>query len=203
MSLSFVEKICQQCNKEFSLQKQATHWKQIKFCSLDCRYASQRGKKLPKETREKMSQVRSARVPTGENSPYWKGGLSNCIDCNIKVASYSAKRCSHCFIKKNRGKNHYSYKADRTTLKKGRIQAYDYAYRVWMKAVKNRDGWKCKIGNEDCNGRLEAHHILRWSKFPELRYEVNNGITLCHAHHPRKINDEIKLIPTFKELITV
>jgi len=39
--------------------------------------------------------------------------------------------------------------------------------------------------------------------YPELRYEVNNGITLCHFHHPRKINDEMKLSPYFQELIKV
>jgi len=32
-------------------------------------------------------------------------------------------------------------------------------------------------------------------------YEVNNGITLCHFHHPRKRKDEIKLSPYFMELI--
>ena len=76
-------------------------------------------------------------------------------------------------------------------------------YMAWMKAVKDRDGWKCKIGNDDCKGRLEAHHILRWSEYPELRYEVNNGITLCAYHHPRKKADEKRLVPTFRELINV
>ena len=36
---------------------------------------------------------------------------------------------------------------------------------------------------------------------PKLRYEVNNGITLCHFHHPRKINDEMNLAPIFQELV--
>jgi hypothetical protein len=71
----------------------------------------------------------------------------------------------------------------------------------WAVAVKNRDGWKCKISDNNCFGRLESHHILRWKDYPELRYEVNNGITLCQFHHPRKIKDEMNLIPTFKELI--
>lgn len=79
----------------------------------------------------------------------------------------------------------------------------DGRYRGWMKSVKNRDKWSCRIADGKCNGRLEAHHILRWSKFPELRYEVNNGITLCAFHHPRKINDEIILTPYFQELVKV
>jgi len=76
-------------------------------------------------------------------------------------------------------------------------------YRFWMFAVKGRDNWKCRIANEDCNGRLEAHHILNWIDYPELRYEINNGITLCYAHHPRKRAEEKKLIPFFKELVLV
>ena len=71
----------------------------------------------------------------------------------------------------------------------------------WRKAVKNRDGWKCRIANNNCFGKLEAHHILPWSEFPELRYEVNNGITLCHAHHPRKRSDVAKLSPYFQDLV--
>lgn len=79
----------------------------------------------------------------------------------------------------------------------------DSAYMEWRKTVKNRDGWKCKISNQDCNGRLEAHHILPWRNFPELRYEINNGITLCHAHHPRRWAEEKRLAPYFIELVTV
>ena len=76
-------------------------------------------------------------------------------------------------------------------------------YMGWMKAVKNRDNWKCQIANIDCKGHMEAHHILNWRNHPKLRYEVNNGITLCHFHHPRKVEDEKRLIPTFQELVSV
>lgn len=76
-------------------------------------------------------------------------------------------------------------------------------YRGWMKQVKDRDGWKCKIANPDCHGRLEAHHILGWKDYPELRYEINNGITLCLAHHPRKRAEEKRLAPFFTELVSV
>ena len=55
--------------------------------------------------------------------------------------------------------------------------------------------------NHNCKGRIIAHHILGWTKFKELRYEVNNGIILCLAHHPRKRAEEKQLIPTFKELV--
>jgi hypothetical protein len=103
----------------------------------------------------------------------------------------------------NSGEKNWRYKTDRNSLVKSEKKHLDGRYRHWSRSVKNRDSWKCKIDNEDCKGRLEAHHILPWSKFPELRYEINNGISLCHFHHPRKRNDEIKLAPFFQELIGV
>jgi HNH endonuclease len=56
-----------------------------------------------------------------------------------------------------------------------------YPAKMWVKAVKDRDGWKCT----ECASldRLHAHHIKRWKDYPELRYEVSNGVTLCHKCH--------------------
>ena len=71
-----------------------------------------------------------------------------------------------------------TYIKDRTKLKKSDRKHTDSAYINWSKGVKIRDNWKCKISNLDCKGRLEAHHILDWENYPELRYEINNGITL-------------------------
>lgn len=56
-----------------------------------------------------------------------------------------------------------------------------YRAKMWVKAVKDRDGWKCaECGATD---RLHAHHIKRWKDYPDLRYEVSNGVTLCHECH--------------------
>lgn len=94
---------------------------------------------------------------------------------------------------------------DRTKLKRVNAQGErrTSAYFFWRKSVWLRDSYACKIANPDCAGRIEAHHILGWAEHPELRYEINNGITLCHAHHPRKRAEEKRLIPTFLELVSV
>lgn len=90
---------------------------------------------------------------------------------------------------------------DRTKVKQYWTERNNPEYKYWRKQVWLRDNWKCKIANPDCNGRIEAHHILGWRSHPELRYQVNNGITLCHAHHPRKRSDEAKLSPYFQKLV--
>jgi hypothetical protein len=89
---------------------------------------------------------------------------------------------------------------DRTKLIK-KQERNDSAYKEWRYQVFKRDRHKCKINNKDCNLKVVAHHILSWKDYPELRYEVNNGITLCQYHHPRKKIDEQRLISTLKELI--
>ncbi len=105
------------------------------------------------------------------------------------------------YLSNRKGSKPWNWMEDRSKLKLGDRSFHDPQYKQWHKAVKNRDGWKCKISNSDCSGRLEAHHILPWSSHPKLRYEVNNGIALCHFHHPRKRVDEIKLSPFFQSLV--
>ena len=105
------------------------------------------------------------------------------------------------FGEKFRGKNHYAWNPNREAVRKNRRDNKNADYHLWARSVKRRDGWKCKINNHECCGKLEAHHILPWSKFPELRYEINNGITLCHYHHPRKRDDEIRLTPFFQKML--
>lgn len=100
------------------------------------------------------------------------------------------------------GEKHYRWLSDRTKLAK-KQERNDAPYKEWRKKVWERDGWKCRILNHQCSGKIVAHHILGWTRFPELRYEVNNGITLCHFHHPRKRNDEIRLSPYFQELVAI
>ncbi len=54
-------------------------------------------------------------------------------------------------------------------------------HRTWKKEVKERDGHKCK----KCNAteKLHVHHIVPWKEKEELRFDVDNGQTLCATCH--------------------
>ncbi len=104
-------------------------------------------------------------------------------------------------MRNRKGELHPAWVADRTLLVDEHKDRGGQLHRDWSRQVKNRDNWECRMSNQECVGRMESHHVLSWKDYPELRYEINNGITLCHYHHPRKREDEVKLIPTFQKIL--
>ncbi len=93
---------------------------------------------------------------------------------------------------------------DRTQIKSNKDRHWGSSeYTTWRTSVFERDGFRCRIGNVECESFVQAHHILSWKEYPELRYQTNNGITLCLAHHPRKRAEEKRLAPEFQKLVSV
>ena len=77
----------------------------------------------------------------------------------------------------------------------------DPIYKEWRKKVYARDKHCCRWPG--CNKRkgLQAHHIMKWSDFPGLRYEIGNGITLCKQHHKMVTGNEDSYAGSFLRIL--
>ena len=171
-----------------------------------------KGATMSQEHKEKISKANKAKPAPNRN--YWLGkkrspedvekfrlaklGTHRSVETRKKI-SETRKRLG---LKPPHvsGKNHQNWKGG---ISKNHHSTSEPKYKEWRMKVFERDMFKCKIFNQDCKGQLQAHHILKWAEYPELRYEINNGITLCIAHHPRKWAEEKRLAPEFQRLIGV
>ena len=65
-----------------------------------------------------------------------------------------------------------------------------YEYRKWRSAVLERDNHTCR----ECGTNekvMHVHHILPFATYPESRYIVANGVTLCPMCHREEHRKEV------------
>jgi len=142
------------------------------------------GKHHSEETKKKLSEYckRIGRIPP------LRTGSKMSESAKIKISEAGKKRWDIIGRK------------DKSQLKR-KDERNDSLYHWWVGKIKKRDKNICLFNNNDCSGYCIVHHILPWRDFPELRYEIKNGITLCQHHHPRKRVDETRLIPFFQIMV--
>lgn len=79
------------------------------------------------------------------------------------------------------GEQHYKWKGGKTWKRFA-----DPAYRAWRNSVLERDDYVCQACQRKCakyEKGLAAHHIQPYAAFPELRFHLDNGLTLCRECH--------------------
>lgn len=112
-----------------------------------------KGIKLSEEIKKKISENRKGK-------PAWNKGTKN-----PSIA----------------GEKHFNWKGG---ISHGYRKGYnnDFKYKQWHSDVFQRDNWTCQT----CGirgAKLQSHHIKSWAKYPKLRYEISNGVTLCLECH--------------------
>ena len=176
-------KQCLVCGKDFkthSGKKNAN-----KYCSRECDYSARSktaidngfgkwmtGKSASSETREKMSNSRK-----GDRSSNWKGGLPKCKMCGKELSLYTVKLCNSCARSKE---NNPAWNGGITP--KSALIRNSKRMENWRLSVFERDNWTCQKHNIKGN-KLRAHHIQNFASNQELRFDINNGVTLSEKAH--------------------
>lgn len=119
-----------------------------------------RGTKASLETRKKLSLAHHGKIPWNKGK-HW----SEEIKKKLSIAQ--------------KGEKGHSWRGGLTQLNH-RIRV-SLEYRLWRKSVFERDNYTCIWCGEKNN--LHADHIKPFALFPELRFAIDNGRTLCIDCH--------------------
>jgi hypothetical protein len=124
------------------------------------------GKELSEEHKKKLSIIFK-----GENSPNFGSHRSEESKLKMSLAK----------IDKYNGENNPNWNGG-ITPENNKIR-HSIEYKIWRAKVFKRDNWTCQKCNRKKGVKIRAHHIKPFSKYPELRYDINNGITYCKDCH--------------------
>lgn len=166
--ISMTERQCVYCAETFKVSTSYMKYNQKKgrrpgtFCSRDCRSKSIIGVKFSAERRKRLSEAHMG-VKMPPRSPEYRRKLSEA----------------------RKGQKSHFWKGG-VSIENKLIRA-SVEFRLWREAVFARDNWTC----QKCGVRgteLHPHHIKAFASFPELRFAIDNGMTLCAVCHRQTEN---------------
>ena len=112
-------------------------------------------------------------LSTGRNKGHYRTcGSDKCLSVNYTDPKVTAKKV-------HLGENNPRWVGDRRKLKRPMTS---YEGNLWRTAVYERDNYTCQICGEH-GGKLNADHIKPYSLYSELKWELDNGRTLCISCH--------------------
>jgi hypothetical protein len=82
--------------------------------------------------------------------------------------------------KSKRGEHHWNWKNGRTNKNSAIRNSTEMKH--WRIEVFSRDKYTCQKCFKK-GGTLHAHHVKKFADFPNLRFAVSNGLTLCVNCH--------------------
>ena len=141
-----------------------------KVCEVCCSYYERNSKYSIKQWEESRT------------CSYKCSGVIHHLEYTPTVESREKNRIAHIGKVTMSGKNHWNWKNGITPI---RTKLYfSNEYKAWRKSVFERDNYTCQTCGQ-VGGELNADHVQPWAFFPELRFELSNGRTLCLACHQK------------------
>lgn len=148
---------------------------------------------MPEEIRKKISQTLKGKIPKNLSliQGWNKGKKLSKEHCeNLKQSHIGHKATIKTRIKMSkrmRGERNPFWKGGRMAKYPEReIIRKSLEYALWRKSVFERDNYACRFCGRK-GGELNADHIKPFCDYPELRFAIDNGRTLCENCH-RKTN---------------
>lgn len=119
---------------------------------------------------------------SGANNGMWRGGPAPCPDCGGKKSRHS-KRCSQCHFALMRTEaNPNRLPVEQCKTDESKLLRKRQVYRDWRTAVFSRDDYKCVVCGQNTRD-LHPHHLEGFTANKDLRFDPDNGATLCQSHH--------------------
>ena len=166
---------CEMCGNLFNARKKGKLGTQ-RFCSIGCQAIWQTKREL------------------GEKNPRWKGGTTRWKNCELckkpffceRYIAYIKRRfCSQrCGWKGQQsgrfGESNSNWRGGITPINRAIRSSKEH--KEWSRSVLGRDNFTCQSCGKR-GGDLHANHLLEFIVYPQYRFIVENGITLCLLCH--------------------
>jgi len=156
------------------------------YCSKECYWKARIGMKRPEHSEFMSRYYQNNKHPMlgQKHSKKTRRKMSQSWNYEKNITEERNKKISE----SKKGNANHNWKGGPKTAKAARNKLRKLReYKNWRTTVFERDDYTCQnCGARNGNGKyvyLEAHHIKSWAEFPELRFDVNNGITLCKNCH--------------------
>ena len=133
--------------------------------------SNKKGKKLSDETKNKMSLAKLGKNK-GSDNPFF--GKRHTGESKRRMSVFQKKRI------RQKGENSSAWKGGITST--NQLIRSSMEYKLWRESVFRRDNWTCVFCNKK-GGNLQADHIKPFNLFPDLRFIIENGRTLCVGCH--------------------